>query len=307
MKPGVHEHKWEVDSLCYPIRLAHGYWKQTGDTTPFDSEWEEAMGQIAQTFREQQRKTGHGPYYFQRGGSAPDMNDPGTYGKPVKPIGLIYSAFRPSDDETVYPFLIPSNFFAAVSLRQMAEMLGEIRHNPRKAKEAEDLAQEVEQALKQYAAVSHPGHGAIYAYEIDGLGGTLLMDDANVPSLLSLPYLGAKKSRDPLYQATRRFVWSADNPWFFQGKYAGIGGPHVGQDMIWPISLIMYGLTSRSTGEVRSCLQTLKATHGGTGFMHESFNKDDPGRYSRSWFAWANTLFGEFVLDTAHRFPEALA
>lgn len=306
MKPGVHEHKWEVDSLCYPVRLAHGYWEQTGDTAPFDAEWEAAMDAIVRTFRDQQRKHGHGAYYFKRGGARLPLDAPELYGSPIAPTGLICSRFRPSDDPTEYQFLIPSNFFAAVSLRQMATMLDKVRHNPKKAAEASALADEVERALRRHARVTRPDLGTVYAYEIDGLGHVSVMDDSNVPDLLSMPYLGACKAGDPVYRATRKMAWSEANPWFFKGKYEGVGGPHVGRDMIWPMSLTMYGLTSESPQEVAFALATLKATHAGTGFMHESFYKDDPRRYTRSWFAWANTLFGEFVLQTAHRFPDLL-
>jgi len=307
MKPGIHERKWEVDSLCYPIRLAYAYWKETGDTSPLDAGWEQAMDRVVQTFREQQRHDGPGPYTFQRGGDPPAPDSPALYGSPVAPTGLICSRFRPSDDATTYQFLIPSNFFAVISLRQMAEMLDGVRHRPDKALDARALADEVAAALAAWAPQAHPTWGVIYAYEVDGLGNALFMDDSNVPSLLSLPYLGVCAASDPLYQATRRFIWSDDNPWFFQGKFTGVGGPHLGPDTIWPMSLIMYALTSASEAEAASCLATLKAAHAGTGFMHEAFHKDDPARYTRSWFAWANTLFGELILQTAQRYPNVLA
>lgn len=307
MKPGVHERKWEIDSLCYPIRLAHGYWKQTGDPSPFDAEWEAAMGLVVQTFREQQRKEGRGPYHFQRRAESPtDTQFLGGYGLPTKPLGLIHSMFRPSDDATVFPFLIPSNFFALVSLRQLAELMDQVRHQPDKARQASALADEVAQALEKHARHTLPGAGTVYAYEMDGYGGVSFMDDANVPSLLSLPYLGACAASAPVYQATRKLLWSQNNPFFFGGKYAGIGGPHVGLDMIWPMSLLMYALTSDSATEVTTCLRTLKATHAGTGFMHESFHKDDPAKFSRPWFAWANTLFGELILHVDQKFPALL-
>lgn len=307
MKPGIHERKWEVDSLCYPVRLAHAYWKETGDTSPLDAGWEQAMDLVVQTFHEQQRKDGPGPYTFQRGGDPPAPDSPAVYGTPVNPVGLICSRFRPSDDATTYQFLIPSNFFAVVSLRQMAEMLDGVRQRPDKALRARALADEVAAALAQWAPQAHTARGTIYAYEVDGLGHALFMDDSNVPSLLSLPSLGVCAASDPAYQATRRFVWSDDNPWFFQGRFTGVGGPHLGPDTIWPMSLIMYALTSTSEAEVASCLATLKATHAGTGFMHEAFHKDDPADYTRSWFAWANTLFGELILQTAQRYPDVLA
>jgi meiotically up-regulated gene 157 (Mug157) protein len=131
---------------------------------------------------------------------------------------------------------------------------------------------------------------------VNGFGSFNLMDDANVPSLLSLPYLGASKNSNPVYQNTRRMILSKANPFFFKGKAGeGIGGPHIGQDMIWPIAITMRGLTSTNDAEIKSCIELLIKTHGGTGFMHESFHKDDPTKFTRSWFAWANTLFGEFL------------
>lgn len=313
MLPGIHERKWEIDSLCYPIRLAHGYWKATGDATPFDAQWEQAMALVLQTFREQQRKDGTGPYFFHRNergepltsrsGSSEPVPD---FGSPVQPNGLICSRFRPSDDATTFQYLIPSNFFAVAALRQMGELINVLGRSPALAEEAGALADEVAAALAQFARVEQPDYGTIYPYEIDGRGGVLLMDDANVPSLLSLPYLGACDPADPIYLATRRFIWSKVNPWFAEGKYAGIGSPHTGPNTIWPIALSMYALTSTSETEVAHVIATLKATHAGTGFMHESFHADDPMDFSRTWFAWANSLFGEMIVQTAERFPHLL-
>jgi meiotically up-regulated gene 157 (Mug157) protein len=308
MKPGIHERKWEIDSLCYPIRLAYNYWKITGDNSVFDSAWEEAISLTLKTFKEQQRKNGDGPYTFQRSTSwATDGVPLAGYGYPVKPVGLICSIFRPSDDATIYPFLIPSNFFAVVSLEQAAEMVGKIRNNAALANECTALAKEVKTALQQYAVATHEKFGKLYAFEVNGYGSFNLMDDANVPSLLSLPYLNAVRSDDPIYTNTRKYVLSEYNPFYFKGKAAeGIGGPHGGMNTIWPLSITMRGLTSNNAEEVRKCLHMLKTTHAGTGFMHEAFHKDDPSKFSRKWFAWANTLFGEFVIHTGEKFPELL-
>jgi uncharacterized protein len=229
------------------------------------------------------------------------------YGYPVKPVGLICSAFRPSDDATLFPFLIPSNFFAVVSLRQAAEMMTTIAKDQATAKQLTDLAKEVESALKLHATVEHKVFGKVYAYEVNGFGSYNLMDDANVPSLLSLPYLGAVKNTDPVYLNTRRLILSEYNPFFYKGKAAeGIGGPHVGKDMIWPMAITMRGLTSNDNTEIKTCINLLRATHGDTGFMHESFHKDDPKKFSRKWFAWANTLFGEFLWKTYKERPQLL-
>ena len=308
MKPGIHERKWEIDSLCYPVRLAHQYWKETGDTSPFDKSWEESIALILKTFKEQQRKNSKGPYSFERTTAwATDGVPLGGYGYPVKPVGLICSMFRPSDDATIFPFLIPSNFFAVVSLRNAAEMVKSISSNNKLANECADLANEVESALKKYAIINSPQVGKIYAYEINGFGSFNLMDDANVPSLLSLPYLNAVAQNDQLYLNTRKFVLSKNNPFFFKGSAGeGVGGPHAGLDMIWPLSIIMRGLTSNDPNEIKYCLQMLKHSNAGTGFMHESFNKNDASKFTRKWFAWANTLFGELVLDTSKKHPAIL-
>jgi len=220
---------------------------------------------------------------------------------------LIASAFRPSDDSTVLLFLIPSNFMAVTSLRKAAEIITSTSTHAAKsdaqslenplAVECRALADEVEAALRNYAVYEHPKYGPIYAYEVDGFGNQLLMDDANVPSLLAMPYLGDVPLDDPVYQNTRRFLWSEDNPYFFRGSAGeGIGGPHVGYDMVWPMSIMMRAFTSTDDNEIRQCLQMLVNTDAGTGFIHESFNKNDATNYSRPWFAWQNTLFGELIL-----------
>lgn len=308
MKPGIHERKWEIDSLCYPIRLAYRFWKETGDAAPFDASWKEGIARTLKTFKEQQRKDGPGPYKFERKTSwATDGIPMGGYGYPVKPVGLICSMFRPSDDATIFAYLVPSNLFAVVSLRQASEMVGKISGDATLAKELAQLADEVAAAVKKYAVVTHPQLGKMYAYEVNGYGSHILMDDANVPSLLGLPYLGAAANTDPLYKTTRSYVWSSENPFFFKGTAAeGIGGPHIGKDMIWPMSITMKALTSNDDREIRWCIDTLRKTHGGTGFMHESFHKDDPKKFTRKWFAWSNTLFGELLWKTFNERPALL-
>lgn len=303
MNPNDHERKWEIDSHCYPIRLAHEYWKVTGDTSVFGDKWISGMTAILKTLREQQRKNGHGPYLFTRVGSAQlDTKCCEGRGNPVKPCGLIASSFRPSDDATTFEFLIPSNFFAVTSLRKAAEILETVNRNAEMAGECRALADEVEAALKEHAVAHHRKFGDIYAFEVDGFGNQYMMDDANVPSLLALAYLGDVPSDDPVYRNTRRFVWSDSNPYFFRGTAGeGIGGPHIGYDMIWPMSIMMKAFTSEDDGEIRDCIVSLLNTDAGTGFMHESFHKDDPSNFTRAWFAWQNTLFGELILKLVHQ------
>ena len=296
--PYVFERKWEIDSHCYPVRLAYAYWKKTGDTSVFGERWIQTAKTILATFKEQQRKNGHGSYTFLRVTDRQlDTKCVVGQGNPVNPVGLIASAFRPSDDATTFEFLVPSNFMAVMTLRKMAEILETVNGKPEMAAECIELAAEVDQALNEYAVVQHPKYGAIYAYEVDGFGSRQLMDDANVPSLLALGYLDPEMFDDPVYLNTRRFVWSEDNPYFKRGAAGeGIGGPHIGTDNVWPMSIMMKAFTAQDDDEIRACLTQLLRTDAGTGFMHESFHKDDANDFTRPWFAWANTLFGELIV-----------
>jgi uncharacterized protein len=313
-KPGVAERKWEIDSLCYPIRLAYGYWKATGDTKPFDDEWRKAMGTIVDTFKkEKKRKPGDGSYYFRRESENALINN--GYGACADNVGMIRSGFRPSDDACTYPFLIPSNLFAVTSLRQLAEMGGKVGFEDAFCKKCSNLANVVEGAAQEHGKHKLPGGAVVWAYEVDGKGKTRFMDDANTPSLLGLPYLGICEKDDKLYQDTRKAVWSQHNEYFFTGKWGGIGSPHTPPDavrppceshMIWPMSLIMRALTSTNKTEIEECLTTLKETTGGKNFMHESYCQNDPSRFTRPWFAWANTLFGELVLYILKHYPKVL-
>ena len=296
--PWVFERKWEIDSHCYPIRLAHHYWKTTGDESVFDAEWVEAMRNILATLRDQQMKEGPGDYTFLRVTDRQlDTRCHVGRGNPVKPVGLISSAFRPSDDATTFGFLVPSNFMAVSSLRKAAEILSTVNGESELAAGCTALADEVAAALQQHAVVEHPVYGKIYAFEVDGFGSVQLMDDANVPSLLAMPYLGDVERTDPVYENTRRFVWSTDNPYFWRGPAGeGIGGPHIGVEMIWPMSIMMRAFTSTDDAEIRDCIIALMTTDAGTGFMHESFSRHDAADFTRAWFAWQNTLFGELIL-----------
>jgi hypothetical protein len=309
MKPGVGERKWEIDSLCYTVRLAHGYWQATGNTAPFDAQWREAARTIVRTFREQQRKHSRGPYHFQRSSPQPTDTLPlDGYGNPARVVGLIYSGFRPSDDACIYPLFVPANLFAVVSLRQLAKLADKVCNDAALATECSALAEEITTALAQYGQIDTPEHGRIWAYEVDGYGNALRMDDANAPGLVSLDYLGcvAPGARD-LYERTRAFALSERNPYFFRGSAAeGIGGPHEGLGYIWPMSIMFRAFSSNSDQETLQCLRWLRDTTAGTHFMHESFWKDDPTKYTRPWFAWANTLFGELILKLAAEKPSLL-
>jgi meiotically up-regulated gene 157 (Mug157) protein len=306
--PGVHERKWEIDSLCYTIRLSNEYYRITRDTSIFDDDWQKAMKSIIAVFRQEQRKDGDSPYHFSRKTTA--MIDAPTFsgtGRPIKPVGLIASMFRPSDDASLYPFLIPSNIFAVLSLRQLGIIYKNEILDYEFSKSCFAFANEVEAAINQYAIADHLDFGPVYAYEVDGFGNKLFMDDANVPSLMSLAYLERGFSKDPIYSNTRKFLLSDSNPYYLKGSAAeGQASPHTGKEKIWPMGIILRAMTSKDTAEISHCLKMLKETHAGTGFMHEAFHKDDPNDYNRSWFAWANTLFGELIIKIYYEHPELL-
>jgi hypothetical protein len=307
MKPGVGERKWEVDSLCHTIRLAHGYWSETGDRSPFDEAWKAAAWKIVETFREQQRLTSRGPYSFTRRSINPtETLALNGYGNPARSVGMIYSMFRPSDDACTYPLFLPANLFAARALSQLRE-LAMAAGDAKLAETCGALATTVQAAATRYGVVQHPIFGEIWAYEVDGYGNALMMDDANAPGLLSLPCLDCCQVTDPLYQRTRRFVLSRENPWYFEGKAAqGGGSPHTGPGKIWPMSILLRALTSTNEGEIRECLRWIRNTTAGTNFIHESFDENDPAQFTRPWFAWANTLFGELILNVAESRPALL-
>ena len=306
MLPGVHERKWELDSLAYFLRLSHGYWATTGDTSPFDKRWQRAVTTVFTLLRVEQASGEKGgparsPYSFVREGRAWESLPCDGYGLPSRNCGLIRTGFRPSDDLVTFPFLIPANAMMAVALNNLTGLLTAVRCEVL-AIEARGLSEKISQALEIHGVVQHPLYGEIWAYEVDGLGGVNLMDDANIPSLISLPYLGFCAKDDPRYLSTRAFLLSTDNPQYVAGKAAaGIGGPHTGPGTIWPMALTMQALTALDDAEILQCLRYLKATHAGTGFMHESFHGDDATRFTRKWFAWANTLFGELIVTLYHQ------
>lgn len=308
MKPGVFERKWEIDSLCYSVDLLSYYYELTKDESILDEVFVEAAETIIQTFREQQRKENLGPYTFMRRGHGPLetlVND--GFGREVNPVGLICSGFRPSDDATTYLFLVPSNFFAVKALAKMSELFTVIGEQEL-AKECKDFSEEVAAAVQEHAIIEHPEYGKIYAYEVDGFGNYVLMDDANIPSLLALPFLDLISKDDPIYQNTRKFLLSEGNPNFYKNDWIeGIGSPHTPGKRIWPMSIIVRAFTSSDKEEIAQCLSWLKHSDAGTGFMHESFRMDNPKRYTRKWFSWANSLFGQLILEVAEEHEDVLS
>ncbi len=297
----IWERKYEIDSLCYPIRLAHAFWKQTGSAAWRDGTFLRAVQNILDVWQTEQRHEENSPYYFNRKNCPPSDTLPrGGKGALVGYTGMTWSGFRPSDDACRYGYLIPSNFFAVRALKLLSELLADMPGQEALIARAEALRGDIQEGLSKYAAVEHEKYGKVYAYEVDGLGHSHLMDDANVPSLLSLPYLGCVDADDPVYQNTRKMLLSPDNPYYFEGTAArGIGSPHTPPRYVWPISLCIQGLTSQDPQEIRALIHTLETTDADTGLMHEGVSVDDPSRFTRPWFAWANSIFSEFVEKAA--------
>ncbi|AQT84345.1 hypothetical protein ERICIV_03654 [Paenibacillus larvae subsp. larvae] len=297
INPWVWERKYELDSLCYPIELSYLYWKQTGRTGMFDFTYQSALRAILRLIRTEQRHGEKSDYRFERttGPKTDTLRNQGK-GMPVNYTGMTWSGFRPSDDVCTFGYLIPANMFAVVVLGYVEEIARDVFGDPYLAEFAAELKEEIDYGIQTYGIVNHPKYGKIYAYETDGFGNYNLMDDANVPSLLSIPYLGYAPKDDPIYLNTRRFILSEENPYFYRGKVAeGIGSPHTPPCYIWHISLTMQALTSTNEQETDRLIQMLQDTDAGTGFMHEGFHVDDPSKFTRPWFAWANSLFGDLI------------
>ncbi|MBF4567447.1 glycoside hydrolase family 125 protein [Plantibacter sp. VKM Ac-2880] len=295
----VWERKYEIDSLCYPLQLAHDLWLATGRSDHLDDRYHAAVTAAMGVWRTEQHHEERSPYRFQRF-DAPlsDTLVRNGLGPETAFTGLSWSGFRPSDDAARYGYNVPGNLFAAVTLAGVETIAVDVLDDEVLAADARSLRLEIEAAIDAHGVVSTDRYGDVYAYEVDGFGNALLMDDANVPSLLSLPFLGWCAPDDARYLATRRFLLSDDDPSFFIGSAArGIGSPHTPPDHIWPIALAMEGLTSTDDAERARLLDTLLRTDAGTGVMHESFHKDDPATFTRPWFSWANAMFCEFVLD----------
>ncbi len=293
--PRVWERKYEVDSLCWPLLLAGRLEEKTGTRNFLTPEFHQMMRTVVRIFQQEQNHE-TSKYYFIRNSFFPhDGLGSDGRGAPVAHSGMTWSGFRPSDDACTYGYLVPSNLFAASVLKTLIRFAAFLK-DVSLANDAIRLREEILHGLERYAVVKTEKYGEIWAYETDGMGHHLLMDDANCPSLLSLPWLGICSKDDPRYLQTRAFVLSKDNPYYFSGKTAeGIGSPHTQKGFIWPIALCVQILTSADDNEAAAALHMLLTTHAGTRLMHESFNPNEPLEFTRSWFAWANSMFGEAI------------
>lgn len=297
--PWVWERKFELDSLCYPLWLLTRYYEKTQDASCFDGFFMQAFDRIIDVFRTEQAHAEKSSYYHEI------YNRDKKYwcgkGEPVLPCGLVWSGYRPSDDKCQYGYYLPGNMFIVAVLTKLAPLFKEVLQDSARAKVCEDLAAEIQTALDRFAIVEKNGV-KIYALETDGLGNYNLMDDANIPNLLAMPYYEYLHIDEGVYQNTRASMLSFENPYYFEGKVLkGIGSPHTPKNRVWPLSLIIRALTSEDETEIRECVQMVINSTGGTGYIHEAVDKDDDTIYSRSWFAWANSLFAYLILEKSKK------
>lgn len=300
MNDWVWERKYEVDSLCYPLQFAYLIWKNTGRTDHLDEVFREGAKKILNVFRTEQRHEEDSSYHFIRKNTyfTDTLSRDGKGALVKSGIGMTWSGFRPSDDACTYGYLIPSNMFAVVALLYLEEIVDVVLKDTRLKQDAEKLRKEIYEGIETYGITTTEGFKEVYAYETDGYGQYNLMDDANVPSLLSMEYLGYKGKDGKTAANTRRMTLSEANPYYYEGKAAsGIGSSHTPAKYIWHIAIAMEGLTAESAEEKLAALHMLSCTDGGTGLMHEGFHADDDTRYTREWFSWANAMFSELVLD----------
>lgn len=299
MHPAVWERKYELDSLCYPIQLSYLFWKKSGRTEHFNTTFLNAVKRILDVWKIEQNHGEYSSYRFDRMNCpAHDTLSHDGLGSPVAYTGMTWSGFRPSDDGCTYGYHIPSNMFAVVVLGYLQEIMEDVYADRETAKRVEGLKNEIDVGIKTYGIVDYPSFGPIFAYETDGLGNYNLMDDANVPSLLAIPYLGYTDHTDVIYKNTRAFILSKENPYYYEGIYAsGIGSPHTPENFVWPISLAIQGITSGDQREKERLLTLMAATDGGTGLMHESFDVNNHQSFTRPWFSWANAMYCELMLD----------
>ena len=232
-------------------------------------------------------------------------------GVPAARTGMSKSSFRGSDDAVTLPFNIPANAMAVVELRKVANMIDELSGSDQTdlVLSMRSLADEIEEAVEKFGKITHSVTGkVVYAYEVDGFGSAYFMDDANIPSLLSLPYLGYVNADDETYLNTREAVLSTrTNPFYFSGEAGeGVGGPHKGYGMVWPMAIAVRALTSLDRDEVMGCLKMLVKSSAGRGFIHESFWKDNVTQFTRPWFAWANSLFSEVITMIIDEHPSII-
>lgn len=284
----VFDCKWELDSLASFLQASVAYYERTHDLGFFARhDWVPAVRAAVDAAAAMRLGTYDGQGRVQPSawtftgwtdrGSETLTND--GLGNPVRANGMVRSAFRPSDDATIFQLLVPANMMWAKYLEEASVIMEELGEgavhaiDPAKrsaaaglATEMRDFAAGVRRGIDRDAVVVSPhapGLGEVFAYECDGFGGVNLMDDANVPSLLSMPLFGYAESRfgppppgeeggmvagrdyAQVYRNTRRFILSGANPYFAQGPViSAVGGPHLGPGKAWPMAALVAAMTA---------------------------------------------------------------
>ncbi len=293
----IWEEKWEVDSLAYPVTLAWTYWKETHDRRSFTPKLHWALAHTVSTFACEQQHARCSHYtsrFLSNHGRGADYAD----------TGMIWSAFRPSDDPVRYPFNIPQQMLAEVALRELAELAVTAYGDQALGRHASALAAQIRAGIERYGTVYDFRYGWMFAYEVDGLGNVELMDDANIPNLVSAPYIGYSSPDDPIYLNTRTFALSRANPYYYSGRYAeGLGSPHSRTGWVWPLGIIARGLTAATPKEVADTIGQVYISNPSEALIHESFDPNDPTRFTRSEFGWGNAMFAELIFRSAALLP----
>jgi meiotically up-regulated gene 157 (Mug157) protein len=312
--------QWELDSLAAFLQLSADYAAATRDYTFFQnsSNWTKAVELILNTTQsmmiDSYTEDGawqHTPYTYCAPYGGTPIND--CNGSPHRGnIGLVRSFHRPSDDACTYQYLIPSNMMFSSALNASATITSQLDASPSSSSRnltarMHQLRTGINRGIEKYGLATDPTYGTIYAYEVDGYGSKNIMDDPNVPSLLSAPFIAYTTVHDPIYKNTRAKILSRDNPYYAVGPaLSGIASPHTLPGKPWPMALIMTVLTSEDDDEIIRNLRWLLQSTDGLGLMHESVDARDTSVWSRQWFSWANGLFGQMVLDLERRKPHIL-
>jgi len=288
----VWERKWEVDSVAWPVVLITAYYGATHDASIFTPNLHVAFQQIVHTYDCEERHGTCSPYRYPYHVSTDEGYNWNT--------GLIWCAFRPSDDPVQYRFNIPQNAIAAVALEDIAQFALRNYHDKALSEHARAIEERVVTGILRYGIFyNEKRHVWMYAYETDGYGNYNLMDDANIPNLTALPVIDWVSDFDPIYLNTRAFTLSMDNPWYFSGRYAqGLGSPHTPYGNVWPLGIIARAITTTDDREIIESLSMLAETDSEDGLIHESFYPDGYWRYTRSEFGWANALYADLIFRT---------
>lgn len=312
--------KWELDSLASFLQISSEYYNATEDMGPFAKyQWVDTV-EVILAAAEAMRTATYTPDgriapsgYTMKGTTdrATETTSNNGIGNPVIYTGMVRSTFRPSDDASIFQYLIPSNMMFARYLDVAAFIMQKLDTQRSRDLESKmrSMASEIRAGITKYGLVSHPLFGAMFAFEVDGYGSQNIMDDANLPSLLSASMMGYVNPRDEVYMNTRLFALSEANPyWAFGNVFNAIGGPHMGPTKAWPLASIVRVLTSGDvSGEEQiDELRTILSTTGGLGLIHESVESHNEKDYTRSWFGWANGMFGQMILDIEARMPQLL-